>query len=128
MTNNAPSNAPSKRAHATDDDHGDVLDRQEQRKRLDRNEAAIIGEKRAGDRCHSRGDHEGEELIAGDADAERFGDRLMRADRAPGATGAAAQQVDAEQQTVAAAAAKRTKYQRAAVASAQNRRVSADRS
>ena len=37
------------RAHAADDDHGDVLDRQEQRERLDRHEAAVVGEQRAGD-------------------------------------------------------------------------------
>ena len=36
------------RAHAADDDHGHVLDRQEQREGLDRDEAAVVGKQRAG--------------------------------------------------------------------------------
>ena len=86
------------RAHAADDDHRDILDGEEQRERLDRDEAAVIGEQRAGDRGDRRRDHEGEQLVGRDIDAERFGHGLVRADRAPGAAGAAAQQVDADQQ------------------------------
>src|SRR2546426_5214244 len=39
-----PEQGAQKRAHAADDDHGDILDGQKQRECLDRDEAAIIGE------------------------------------------------------------------------------------
>ena len=99
------------RAHAADDHHRDVLDGEEQRERLDRDEAAVVGEQRARHRGDRRADDEGEQLVAGDVDAERLGDGLVRADRAPGAPGARAQQVERRASSVAAAAASSTKYQ-----------------
>src|SRR5262249_15612038 len=66
--------------------------------RLDRHEAAVVGEQAAGDRGERRRDHEGEQLVAGDGDAERLRHGLATADRVPGTAGAATHQVDAEEQ------------------------------
>ena len=45
-----PEQRAEQRAHAADDHHREILDGEEERERLDGNEAAVIGEQRAGDR------------------------------------------------------------------------------
>ena len=64
------------RAHTADNDHRDVLDRQEQIEGFDRYKTAIIGEQAARDRGHAGRDNEGEQLVAGNADTESFCHRL----------------------------------------------------
>src|SRR5262245_14824450 len=86
------------RTHAPDDDHRDILNRQEQIEGFDRYEAAVIGKEAAGDRCHAGGNDERKQLVTRDADAERFGHRLADMERLPCAAAAAAQKIDADQQ------------------------------
>src|SRR5690606_18013081 len=81
---------PEQAAHPADDDHGNVLDRELEGESLDRYEAAVIGEERPRHRRYGRRDDEGEQLVAGGADAECFGHGLVGMDRAAGTAGAAA--------------------------------------
>src|SRR6266581_5561752 len=85
------------RAHPANDDHREVLDGEEEGEGLHGYEAAVIREQRAGESRDRRADHEGEKLVAGDADAESLGDRLLRPNGAPSPTSARTQQVYADE-------------------------------
>src|SRR5262245_30889028 len=86
------------RTHATDYDHRDILDRQEQIEGFDRYEATVISKEAAGDRCHAGGDDERQQFVTRDADAERFSHRLANMQSLPCAAAAAAQKIHAYQE------------------------------
>ena len=67
------------RAHTADNDHRDVLDRQEQIKGFDRYKTTIVGEEAASSLEVDAGrDNEGEQPVANNADTERFSATVSR--------------------------------------------------
>src|SRR5581483_7763401 len=81
------------RAEAADDDHGEVVDGDDDLERLVVGDAEIVGVEHAAHARVERGDREGEQLVAEDVDAYDLGSDVLIANGDEGAADAAAHQV-----------------------------------
>lgn len=83
-------------AEAADDDHRQVLDRQAQLKLLEVDRLAEMAEQRGGDARVERAEPEGQQLVAGNVDADHRGSDVLVADSDQGAPDPGAQHVFGE--------------------------------